>query len=149
MYPSISLPQYGLLRFRMTFLCLQSSLKGDDASEAFRVLYGGNVPSTTADIPEAVAKQASDEDFHLLSTSISASPEQLRPPRVTRIGLIQNQWPVSTSAPLLQQREAIQSRIGMLVEAAGAMGVQVRHLPRATRLVVPSLPPTPDQIRRP
>lgn len=107
-------------------LCFQASLKGDEASEAFRVMYGGNVPNTTADIPEAIAKQAIDNDFHLLSTTISANPEQLRAPRVTRIGLIQNKWPTSTTAPLVQQREAIQSRISTMVESAGALGVQVR-----------------------
>lgn len=130
----------------MLILCLQSSLKGDDASEAFRVMYGGNVPNTTADIPESVTNQANAEDFHLLSTSIGAGPEQLRPPRVTRIGLVQNKWPVSTSAPLLQQREAIQSRIGTLVEAAGATGVQVCCLPQETALLLTSSDPVQNDI---
>eukprot|EP00892_Ulva_mutabilis_P001867 jgi/Ulvmu1/11681/UM008_0091.1 len=110
---------------------LAASLKDEDKAEAFRVLYGGTVPNTTADAAEAVRKAAEAHDFHLLASSLSAKSEQLRPPRVTKVGLIQNQWPVATSAPLLQQREAIHSRIGQMVEAAGAMGVQVLCLQEA------------------
>ena len=105
---------------------LQASLKGEDAAEAFRVLYGGTAPSTAADAPDAAKEAAEAHDFHLLSSSLSAKPEQLRPARVTRIGLIQNKWPIATSSPLPQQRESIQSRIRPIVEAAGAMRVQVQ-----------------------
>lgn len=46
---------------------------------------------------------ASERDFELQGYVFEAAPEQLRPPRIVRVGLIQNKIVLPTDAPVLDQ----------------------------------------------
>ncbi len=72
---------------------------------AKRVIYGLNQgkPVGTLDLDEACLTRAKQDDFDLRTASFRAAPEQFRPPRVVRIGLIQNKIVLPTDAPYAQQ----------------------------------------------
>ena len=55
------------------------------------------------DLPETASTMAKERDFELVGYSISAKPEQLRPPRIVRIGVVQNKIVLPTSAPVKDQ----------------------------------------------
>ncbi len=108
---------------------LLRKLPEEDQKEAFRILYG-NMPEELA-IPDAARKLADQNDFEVAAYRFQAAPEQRRPPRIVRVGVIQTQIIEPTDAPVVQQYEAIRDRTGMLVEAAGAMGTNVLCLQEA------------------
>lgn len=55
----------------------------------------------------------------------SADKELLREPRVVRVGLIQNSIALPTTAPFLDQKKAIFEKLGPMIDAAGASGVNI------------------------
>lgn len=100
-----------------------------------RVLLGHNQGGLVPALPLPPA--ASEAIAHLPSPtavrgwSFGAAREQLRRPRVTRIGLIQNAIALPTTAPFADQRAAIHAKVGRLAEVAAAAGVQVLCLQEA------------------
>jgi hypothetical protein len=104
---------------------VQEKLDSVALSEVNRLMYGGTVPDTLPEASDVAKSKAEEHDFQILSFSIAARQEQLRQPRVTRIGLIQNQWPSSPSSPVQDQLKSIQERMAQIVAVAGEMGVQV------------------------
>lgn len=61
----------------------------------------------------------------------TAAAEQLRPPRVRTVALIQHGIVASTSAPFAEQRDAIHARVAALLDAAGSAGATVACLQEA------------------
>ncbi|KAF5841147.1 carbon-nitrogen hydrolase [Dunaliella salina] len=80
---------------------------------------------------EAARRSAADNGFDLQAFAFSAAPEQLRPPRIVRIGLVQHSIVLPTTAPYVQQAQAIRSKVGQIIDAAGAAGVKVLCLQEA------------------
>lgn len=70
-----------------------------------RVLYGFNMGQPVAEVPldEKVRSTATDKGFDLKAFAFKAAPEQMRQPRVVRIGLIQNRIVLPTTAPYVDQ----------------------------------------------
>ena len=54
-------------------------------------------------IPEAAQELAEENKFELEGYLIDAAQESIRPPRIVRIGLIQNKIVLPTTAPLTDQ----------------------------------------------
>lgn len=54
-----------------------------------------------------------------------AAAEQLRAPRIVRVGVIQNATVLPTDAPYAEQRDAIMRRVGTMIDAAAAAGVNI------------------------
>ena len=100
-----------------------------DQKEAWRILYG-DLPEPLA-IPAAVQAQADAANFDVTAHKFHAAAEQRRKPRVVRIGVIQNRIVESTSAPVEAQFQALLARTTEMIEAAGAMGVNVLGLQEA------------------
>jgi beta-ureidopropionase len=100
-----------------------------DQKEAFRILYG-DLPDTLP-IPDAVKAYADHHDFEVAAYKFHAALEQRRPPRVVRVGVIQNQIVADTAAPVEAQFEALAARIETIVWAAGELGVDVLGLQEA------------------
>lgn len=92
------------LRFALVSLA-QEYVPEDKLVHAKRVIYGLNQgkPVGTLDLDEACLTRAKQDDFDLRTASFRAAPEQFRPPRVVRIGLIQNKIVLPTDAPYAQQ----------------------------------------------
>mmetsp|Transcript_27949 Transcript_27949/g.53182 ORF Transcript_27949/g.53182 Transcript_27949/m.53182 type:complete len:363 (+) Transcript_27949:404-1492(+) len=93
--------------------------------------YNQGVPLQPLPLEESVAAMAREMDFGLQGYKFTASKEQLRAPRVVRVGLIQNAVTHSTSAPFQDQILAIRNRVRSLMNAAGAAGVNVVCLQEA------------------
>jgi len=106
---------------------LEKYIPEDELKEVKRVLYGLNRGKPVAKLP--ITKDAADlatkYNFEIVASKIEAEPEQLRPPRIVRMGIIQNAIATPTSDPVLDQYLAIESKIEKMIDAAGAMGVNV------------------------
>lgn len=92
-------------------------------AEVKRILYGR--PAAVLPISPEAEAQAEQRDFEIKSFKIDCPPEQLRPARVVRVGLIQNKIVLPTDAPVLDQLLAIHSRIGEIIVAAAAEKVNI------------------------
>ena len=108
---------------------LLRKLPEEDQAEAFRILYG-NMPEEM-EIPAEATKLAQDHDFDVAMYKFNASPEQRRPPRRVKVGVIQTQIVEPTDAPIEKQFQALCERTGQLIHAAGAMGCNVLGLQEA------------------
>ena len=100
-----------------------------DQKEAFRILYG-DLPDTIP-LPKEVQAYADQHDFEVAGYTFPAAPEQRRPPRRVRIGVIQNKVIRPTTDPVVDQYEAIADRVEVMLEAAGKLGVNVVCLQEA------------------
>lgn len=76
-------------------------------------------------IPDLAQKLADEGNFEVKGYSIDAHPEECRPPRLVRIGAIQNKIVLPTTAPVSQQREALHQRIEQIVNAASLCGINI------------------------
>ncbi|KAG6542092.1 hypothetical protein Mapa_016510 [Marchantia paleacea] len=101
--------------------------------EVQRVLLGcnGGKPVQTLSLPALVTEGAKSQNFDVLAFSFSAAEEQLRKPRVVRIGLIQNATVLPTTYPYERQMSSIRERLRTIIEAAGEAGVNVLCLQEA------------------
>uniref|UniRef100_A0A8D0D784 Beta-ureidopropionase n=1 Tax=Sander lucioperca TaxID=283035 RepID=A0A8D0D784_SANLU len=82
-------------------------------------------PREKFDLPACAVSAAVERDFELKGYRFEAAQEQLRPPRRIRVGLIQNHIVLPTDAPILDQVNAMHSRIGEMVEVAAMCGVNI------------------------
>jgi len=100
-------------------------------SEALRILYGVTKPLPTLDIPEEVSELAKANNFQVQGYKVPCPTEQLREPRIVRVGVIQNSIVKPTTAPLLEQYMAIQDKVEKIIQAAAGMGTNVLCLQEA------------------
>jgi len=112
---------------------LEKYVPEEERQEAFRILHGYNQGQLvrTGSLDPAAQKLATDGGFELKSYSFSAQQEHLRKPRIVKIGLIQHACDVDTSAPLAEQIQHIQTKVGHLLDIAGAQRVNVVCLQEA------------------
>lgn len=59
--------------------------------------------SRKLDLPTAALSAAQEKDFELQGYGFEAAPEQLRRPRIVRVGLIQNKLPLPTDTAVAVQ----------------------------------------------
>lgn len=108
---------------------LLEELPADKQAKLRQLLYGKPVEDIA--VPPALAEQAKEAAFELKAFKFSAAREQLRAPRVVRIGLIQHSIAAPTTAPVLEQYKAIEAKVRRMIDAAGAMKVNVLCLQEA------------------
>jgi beta-ureidopropionase len=92
-----------------------------------RILYGYNDGKPVTEVPDV--KYDGDE-FQVKSYKFSAKAET-NPPRIVKIGLIQNSIVLPTTDPIPNQALAIREKIGKLIDIAGANGVNIVCLQEA------------------
>lgn len=102
---------------------LEAHLPEAELKEARRLLFGKELKKL--DLPRSAIDAAGQQDFDLKGYVFEASPEQLRPPRMVRVGLIQNKIVLPTDAPVLEQITALHKRVGEMVEVAAMCGVNI------------------------
>lgn len=102
---------------------LTEHLPPEDFQKVRGVLYGKECAALDLD-PEAIAL-ATEHKFELKGYRMTAEKEEMRPPRVVRLGLVQNRIVLPTTEPVAAQREALHRRIETIVEAAALCGVNV------------------------
>mmetsp|Transcript_35047 Transcript_35047/g.56712 ORF Transcript_35047/g.56712 Transcript_35047/m.56712 type:complete len:409 (+) Transcript_35047:164-1390(+) len=94
------------------------------------VLYG-RLPEIIQ-VPENVQALAADGAFEVKAFKFdNAVPEQLRPRRLVRLGLVQHAIVKPTTDPLQDQYLAIEAKVRKIAEAAAAMGVNILALQEA------------------
>ncbi|KAG1714285.1 Beta-ureidopropionase [Nymphon striatum] len=103
--------------------CLSSHLPPEKLDEVERILYGKKLDCL--DIPDAARKLADNEKFELKGFRMNAAPEECRPPRLVRVGAVQNKIVLPTTAKVCEQREAIFKRIEQIALCASLCNVNV------------------------
>ncbi|XP_051829365.1 beta-ureidopropionase isoform X2 [Antechinus flavipes] len=102
---------------------LEENLPPGDLSNVRRILFGNETRKLS--LPPGALAAASQKDFELLAFAFEASEEQLRPPRLVRVGLVQNQIPLPPDAPVAEQVGALHRRIEEILEVAAQCGVNI------------------------
>ncbi|KAL4441392.1 hypothetical protein ABPG74_013687 [Tetrahymena malaccensis] len=92
-------------------------------SEVYRILYGQNYKPL--DLALRTHELALEHNFEIKGFKVQANKEQTRPPRLVRIGAVQNIYKASPSQPIQEQRQAIHNYNKKVVEAAYHSGVNV------------------------
>lgn len=88
-----------------------------------RILYGK--PVSKLELPARALKFADENDFELVGYKFGVQEEQLRRPRIVRIGAVQNKIVLPTNAPLANQLSALHSRIKEITDTAALCGVNI------------------------
>ena len=76
-------------------------------------------------LTESAIQQAEKSNIDLKSFQFNGKPEQLRQPRVVRIGLVQHSIKEPTTAPLEQQRQSIFDRVSEIAAIASECNVNI------------------------
>ena len=105
---------------------LKNYVPEKERAEVNRILYGN--PAQTLQLPESAQAIAKKLDFDLVGYKIGAAPEELRHPRIVRIGAIQNAIKAPTTAPVATQLQAIHDWAREIIHAAHLSGVNVLGL---------------------
>ncbi|KAM7542367.1 hypothetical protein Aperf_G00000016773 [Anoplocephala perfoliata] len=102
----------------------------DEASrnEVQQILYGGRLKDL--DLPFKTCP-AGDGTAKVAGYAFKRAEEQLRSPRIIRIGAIQHKIALPPSSPVKDQIAAAHKKIGDIIDAAGACGVNVLCLQEA------------------
>jgi len=108
---------------------LQKYVPPGELAEVNRILYGR--PAGVLELGDAARAKAAEEDYEIAGWSIEAAPEETRPAREVKIGLIQNKIVLPTDAPIQDQISGLFRRVGTMIEAAGRAGVNILCLQEA------------------
>ncbi|KAJ8890191.1 hypothetical protein PR048_009698 [Dryococelus australis] len=110
--------------------CLEKFIPSDaqELKEITKILYGKSLQKIEISKAENIA---CTNNFELKGYKFVALTEQLRKPRIVRVGLIQNSIVLPTSAPIEEQRNALHARIGTIIESAASLGVNIICLQEA------------------
>ncbi len=76
-------------------------------------------------IPQKALEISGHTSFEIKGYVFSALKEELRKPRIVRIGIIQNKIVLPTTAPLADQRDAIHKRVSDMISAGAICGLNV------------------------
>uniref|UniRef100_A0A8C6WYT7 Beta-ureidopropionase n=1 Tax=Neogobius melanostomus TaxID=47308 RepID=A0A8C6WYT7_9GOBI len=112
-----------LAQFESLEKTLESHIPDAELAEVKRILFGKETQKL--DLPSCAVESASEREFELKGFRFEASPEQLRAPRVIRVGLVQHHTVLPTDAPVLEQINAMHRRVGEMVEVAAMCGVNI------------------------
>ncbi len=94
-----------------------------ERAEVKRILYGN--PAQPLELPDSAKAIADRLGFDLVGYKIGALKEELRHPRIVRIGAIQNAIKAPTTAPVSVQLQAIHDWAREVIHAAHLSGVNV------------------------
>lgn len=95
--------------------------------------------SNALQIPVEATNIAAENDFEIKGYRFTAKTEQIRKPRLVRVGAIQNSIVLPTTEPIDKQREAIWKKITTIIKAAAAAGVNVLCMQEAWSKYFPLL----------
>lgn len=112
---------------------LSTNLKPHIYQEVSRLLHGLNCgkPLESIALPANAKALSSEHDFDLQGFCFRADKEFLRKPRVVRVGLIQNSIVLPTTLHFLDQKRAIFQKLKLIIDTAGASGVNILCLQEA------------------
>lgn len=83
-------------------------------------------------MPKAAADIAAREDFEIRAFKMKAAqPEEKRPARLVRVAAVQHPIYRKTTDSIVAQYKALEEKVGHIVDAAAALGVNVLGLQEA------------------
>ncbi|XP_060804470.1 beta-ureidopropionase-like [Amyelois transitella] len=103
---------------------INNNLSGRDLEEFNRIYYGRKNHREVTLKPASLAA-AKDANFDILAYEFPAKPEQTRPPRIVKVGVIQHSIAIPTDRPVNEQKRAILDKVKKIVDVAGQEGVNV------------------------
>ncbi|XP_019546157.3 beta-ureidopropionase [Aedes albopictus] len=103
---------------------LERHIPPEELREVKRILYGreDDHPLHFSEEATSLAKEVGVE---LKGYVFTARKEDLRRPRIVRVGLIQNSVDIPTTAPIHVQRDALHEKVSNILRVASAAGVNV------------------------
>lgn len=104
--------------------CLEKHLPAEELREVKRILYGVEKDQTLELSADALAT-AKENGFEIKGYRFTARQEELRKPRIVRVGAIQNSIALPTTAPLEEQREGIWKKVKVMIKAAAEAGCNI------------------------
>ncbi|XP_039290721.1 beta-ureidopropionase isoform X2 [Nilaparvata lugens] len=111
---------------------LDAYIPKEQLKEVKRVLFGNSTSAASSEyISQETKEIASKNGFEVKNWTFSAKPEELRLPRIVRVGLIQNSICLPTTESVEKQRNAIFSKIKEMIIAASHSGVNIVCLQEA------------------
>ncbi|XP_069817295.1 beta-ureidopropionase [Dendropsophus ebraccatus] len=102
---------------------LEKYIPAGERREVWRLLYGREL--RPLNLPTCAVDSASQQGFELKGYAFDAAQEQLRRPRVVRVGLIQHKIQLPTTSPVAEQVNAMHRRIAEIVEVAAKCDVNI------------------------
>ncbi|XP_037809267.1 beta-ureidopropionase [Lucilia sericata] len=112
------------INFKSLEESLEKHIPIDELKEVKRILYGRS-DDNVLELPEEAKNIATENGFELKAYRFPAKQEQIRKPRLVKVGAIQNSIVLATTEPIDKQREAIWKKITKIIKAAAAAGVNV------------------------
>ncbi|KAK9827961.1 hypothetical protein WJX81_001495 [Elliptochloris bilobata] len=111
--------------------CLKVELSPAAWPEVQRVLQGLNQGAPVEELAHTPWPNNMPQDLNIQKYAFRAAPEQLRPRRSVRIGLVQNAIVAPTTAPFAEQSKALLRRMHEIADAAGVASVNILCLQEA------------------
>ncbi|CAE1312823.1 UPB1 [Acanthosepion pharaonis] len=102
---------------------LEKHIPKEERKDIWRVLYGKELRNLK--IPDKAETLAAEKNFEISGYVFEAQTEELRAPRIVRVGAIQNQIVAPTTATVSEQRSALHKRICEIIEAAALCKVNI------------------------
>lgn len=87
--------------------------------------------SQELELSDAAIQIGKANNFDVKGYSFEAKSEDLRSPRIVRVGAIQNTIAVATTEPIHVQRDAIYAKVSKMIKAAALCNVNVLCLQEA------------------
>ncbi|XP_060804471.1 beta-ureidopropionase-like [Amyelois transitella] len=115
-------------------VCFDEIIKqnlGPDQLKQFNKIHYGREDHCELKLQETTVSASDKYNFQVEGYSFEAAKEEIRRPRVVKIGLIQHSIVLPTDKPPREQREAVFDKMRRIVEIAGTEGVQILCLAEA------------------
>ncbi|CAK1542320.1 unnamed protein product [Leptosia nina] len=93
--------------------------------DKFNRIFFGRKDHSTLRLKDETKKASENDNFDVFGYSFDATKEQLRQPRVLRLGLVQHSIVLPTHKPITEQRTAIFHKVKKIIEIAASEGVKI------------------------
>ncbi|CAI6351350.1 unnamed protein product [Macrosiphum euphorbiae] len=107
--------------------CLEKYIPQEELNHVQRILYGKKLEELQ--LPESCINNV--DNVEVKGFKFDSLTEELREKRTVRVGVIQNQIVLPTTAPLVEQRNAIYQKISKIIKLAAEANVNVLCLQEA------------------
>ncbi|XP_063830022.1 beta-ureidopropionase-like [Ostrinia nubilalis] len=109
---------------------IMSSLSEKELQEYNRIHYG-RIDHNVIELSRSSAELAAKNGFEVAAYDFPTKKEEIRSPRIVKIGVIQHSIAIATNKPVAEQRQAIFDKIRNIIESAANEGVNVICLQEA------------------
>lgn len=103
---------------------IKKHLNSDQLKEFNRIYYGRE-DHCELKLLDATLDKSGKENFEVAAFSFYAAREEVRRPKIVKLGLIQHSVVLPTKKPVKEQREAIFKKVEKIIETAAFEGVQI------------------------